>query len=145
MRRIVSHVLVLCLISMCGCLPQTTPTAFDMERFGVTQAEVEEQHQKYGKLQDGSKIGDEYALDSLIVMVYPFAYHINYTPKDFAEIGCFDVIVLSEGDLEKDGPNKILCLKIRPTTKQGILDAVRILEQRPDIYSAGPNHILHIS
>lgn len=145
MRRIVSLVLVLCLISMCGCQPQTTPTAFDLERLGVTQAEIEEQHQKYGKLKNGSKLEDEYAQDRLIIIVYPFAYHIDYVPEHFAEVGCVDVIVLSEPNLDNDSPNRAIEVIIRPTTKQGILDAVRILEQRADIYYVCPDGLFSIT
>lgn len=120
------------------------PRMFDYDRFQVTREEVEAQHQKYGKKYCEATTEMEYALDGVIIIVYPFANHVTYTPDDFAEIGCTGVQVLTEGNPERDEHNKIIFLKIPNSTKQGILDAIKLLEQRPDIYVAQPNYIYHI-
>lgn len=145
MKKFVLTILCICLPFIIGCQPLASPTTFDLEHFGVTQAEIELQHQKYGKLHNQTKIEDEHELDRLIMIVYPFAYHIDYLPNHFAEIECIDVTVLSEPNLDNDSPNKVICLTIRPTSKEGILDAVRVLEQRADAYYVCPDSLFSLT
>lgn len=98
-------------------------------------------------------------------------YH-DYTPADFAEIGCVEVQDLSsattehfraqlKGELkppenprpgqlwfyqEKDVTTfrRILSLKLKYPSKLNVLIAIKILEHRADIYSAGPDYIYQI-
>lgn len=98
-------------------------------------------------------------------------YH-DYTPDDFAEIGCVEVRDLSsattehfraqlKGELkppenprpgqlwfyqEKDVTTfrRILSLKLKYPSKLNVLIAIKILEHRADIYSAGPDYIYQI-
>ena len=95
--------------------------------------------------------------------------YYDYTPEDFAEIGCVEVIDLSsattdhfraqlKGELkvpenprpgqawfyqEKDVTtyNRILYLKLKDAGSLNVLNAIKILKNRTDIESAQPDYI----
>ena len=121
-------------------------------------------------------LDDEFTENEIMIVLtneasLEYVYH-DYTPADFAEIGCVEVQDLSsattehfraqlKGELkppenprpgqlwfyqEKDVTQfrRILCLKLDKESKSNVLLAIKILEQRDDIYSAEPNMIFRV-
>ena len=121
-------------------------------------------------------LDDEFTENEIMIVLtneasLEYVYH-DYTPADFAEIGCVEVRDLSsattehfraqlKGELkppenprpgqlwfyqEKDVTQfrRILCLKLDKESKSNVLLAIKILEQRDDIYSAEPNMIFRV-
>ena len=121
-------------------------------------------------------LDDEFTDDTVLIVLtneasLEYVYH-DYTPADFAEIGCVEVQDLSsattehfraqlKGELkppenpragqlwfyqERDVTTfrRILSLKLKDPSKLNVLIAIKILEHRDDIYSAEPNMIVKL-
>lgn len=118
---------------------------------------------------------DNFAEDTILILLTNEASLENidhdYTPEDFAEIGCVEVRDLSSATTEKiraqlrgeelstsDRPGatmfsepkdvtqfkRILCLKLDKESKFNVLFVIKILEHRDDIYSAAPDYIYQL-
>ena len=112
---------------------------------------------------------NDFADDSVMVVLTHEASleFVDYTPADFAEIGCAEVQDLSSAkgakvqavlrgeqldmssvgarfmnqNIDVDGFRRILCLKLANPGKGNVLRAVMALEQREDVLYAEPNYI----
>lgn len=147
MKKVFLILLVICLVYISGC--QATGTqkdssqGFDYDRFQVTQEEIDVQHQKYGKKYCEATIYDDFEIGRIIIKVYPFANHVEYTADDFAEVGCTGIYALENVKEDVDKPTRSFIIEIRGSTKQAVLDAIETLEKRADIYIAEPNYIYY--
>lgn len=85
-------------------------------------------------------IEDSFTDDEILVVITPSENSRDYTCDDFSEIGCVALEELTENVVEEK-----LCRIIKLTmpghSKQGVLDAIKQLENRNDIYSAEPNYV----
>ena len=96
---------------------------------------------------------DDFADDTILIVLTNEAslesvYH-DFTPDDFALIGCAEVRDLSTGitadirsgeETNTTNYRRILSLKLGNPGKLNVLLAIKILEHRPDVRSATPNH-----
>ena len=102
-------------------------------------------------------LDDNFAEDTILILLTHEAsmesVYYDYTPADFAEIGCVEVSDLSSGITEdiRTGEEtdtatyrRILSLKLKYPSKLNVLLAIKILEHRADIYCAEPNYIFHV-
>lgn len=102
-------------------------------------------------------LDDNFAEDTILILLTHEAslesVYYDYTPADFAEIGCVEVSDLSSGITEdiRTGEEtdtatyrRILSLKLKYPSKLNVLLAIKILEHRSDIYCAEPNYIFHV-
>lgn len=113
---------------------------------------------------------NDFADDSVMVVLTHEASleFVDYTPADFAEIGCAEVQDLSSAkgakvqavlrgeqldmssvgarfmnqNIDVDGFRRILCLKLATPGKGNVLRAVMALEQREDVLYAEPNYVI---
>lgn len=83
---------------------------------------------------------DEFTEDEVLIIVYPQWKNKQYTPEDFADVGCIAVKKIFSGD-RTDVPSDIWTLTLDKKSKQNVLDAIAILITRDDIYCAEPNYI----
>ena len=143
MKKVFFIMLVVCLVYISGCQAagkQTdSPKEFDYDRFQVTQEEIDAEHQKYGKTHCEATVYDDFEIGKIIIKVYPFANHVEYTVDDFAEVGCTRIYALENVREDLDKPTRSFVIEIRESTKQAVLDAIETLEKRADIYIAEPN------
>ena len=143
MRRVLLITFIICLICASGCQaagqPTDSPQGFDYDRFQVTQEEIDAQHQKYGKKHCEATVYDDYEIGKIIIKVYPFANHVEYTVDDFTEVGCTRIYALEDVREDLDKPTRSFVIEIRESSKQAVLDAIETLEKRADIYIAEPN------
>lgn len=76
------------------------------------------------------------------------AKDLEYFPEDFSEVDCFNVYPFDyypeEIHPEYKG-RKTVILMLNEQSKQGVLDAVKILEKDERVYSAEPNFIVEMS
>lgn len=80
-------------------------------------------------------LDDEFTDNEILVIITPENNFEEYTDDDFSEIGCIDVEDLSI-DPEEDKLCRILHLTLSVHSKENVLNAISILEEREDIYSA---------
>lgn len=115
----------------------------------------------------------DFADDAVMVVLTHEAslQFIEYTPEDFPEIECADIRDLSTGkgakvqavlrgeqlemesigarfmnrNIDIEGFQRILCLKLANPGKGNVLRATAALEQREDVHSASPNYIIRLT
>ena len=147
MKKLLFILLLFSMICLAGCGKGENATfgsaaPIDLSRFQVTSEQIEAEHQEYSKLYCDYTADDMFMVDRILVTVYPFADHVLYTENDFAEIGCWDIEVIRERQIGEDGPVTTLCLYIPQTTKERILEAVKVLESRDDLYRVAPEMLI---
>ncbi|MCL2540483.1 MAG: S8 family serine peptidase [Firmicutes bacterium] len=107
---------------------------------------------------------DDFADDSVLVVLNYEASRSSkaYTTRDFVDIGCINVVDLSERTadtiraqseksrtledesmrVDSGAFRKILKLELQTRSKEGVLSAIKQLEKRSDIVSADPNYFM---
>ena len=82
---------------------------------------------------------DDFDDSKIIIMVFPEYNYVSYTASDFAEINCIRVeersVKVTEGKV-----SRIMTLFLADESKENVLEAIRILETRDDIYCAEPSY-----
>ena len=127
---------LLTVIALLGGCQSRNPNQLDYARYQTTEEEVKAQIEKYGKAPVQDYKDSEFKAGVVLVMVYPFALDYDYTAEDFSDVDCTAVReFLSFPDSEKMA-NKVLRLELSDKTRKGVLDAIEILAQREDVYSA---------
>ncbi len=89
-----------------------------------------------------------FELGKITVALMPFADASEYNAADFSEIGCIDVELLSdEMFIDTNGKNSavILELTLAGKNRQDVIEAVKVLRMRSDIYTVKPKYILLMS
>jgi len=106
--------------------------------FSVNAAEDTEEIEK---IYCDATLEDTFTEKKVCVIIHPDWYDQVYTVDDFADVNC--VSINSHGDgILKGRLVKLFTLTIADEGKQSVLDAVKILEQRADIYAAQPNYLV---
>jgi len=77
---------------------------------------------------------------TILLLTMPSCNFKEYTPEDFSEINCISVDDIS-GRITEGEICRFLALEIPGDSKQNVLDAIKVLEKRRDIYIAEPNFI----
>ena len=87
---------------------------------------------------------DDFTDNDILLVMTPENNFREYTVNDFSNIGCIEIEDLTiepkEGKL-----CRILHLTLEAHSKQNVLDSIKILEERDDIYSAEPNYLIAIN
>lgn len=86
---------------------------------------------------------DDFYDNEILIVLMPEYNTATYTAADFSEIACIDLKELTASVVPGE-PTRIFLLTIPGHSKQNVLDAIKELEKRPDIYSAEPNRIIHV-
>ncbi len=81
---------------------------------------------------------DDFTDNDILLVMTPENNFREYTVNDFSNIGCIEIEDLSI-DPEEGKLCRILHLTLDTHSKQNVLDSIKILEERDDIYSAEPN------
>lgn len=126
LRRLLSILLICIFVLMLFC--NSTNTAL------IANADE-------GSLICGATINDAFTDNEILIVVKPAWNFTEYTTADFAEIGCVGIADLIT-DIEPNMLSRIIKLNLSVHSKQNVLDAIRLLEDREDIYCAEPNYIL---
>ena len=75
----------------------------------------------------------------LLLVMLPEYNFVEYTVADFEYVGCIKVEDLTIGPTEGK-LCKILALTLDTHSKENVLNVIKILEQRADVYCAEPNY-----
>ena len=75
----------------------------------------------------------------LLLVMFPEYNFVEYTVADFEYVGCIEVEDLTIGPTEGK-LCKILALTLDTHSKENVLNVIKILEQRVDVYCAEPNY-----
>lgn len=89
-------------------------------------------------------VEDSFSVGEVLIVLMPEYNENVYTTEDFTDINCRELEELSI-EVESGTLGRIMRLSISGDSKQNVIDAIRILEQRNDIYSAEPNYILELN
>jgi hypothetical protein len=91
------------------------------------------------KVYCSATLEDDYDADEIIIVVFPEYNDYPYTAEDFLEIGCIEVKDLTV-NIQPGQLCRILYLRLSAYSKQNVLDCVKMLELREDIYCAEPSY-----
>jgi len=140
-------VLLSVLFCIAGCQStKSPPTKSDLAvRYGIEESKIDDYHQKYPKIMGLPSKEDEFAEDRVIIGVYQFAYQYDFTPEDFSEIPCKSVNPLIGPYEGSENPSRFLVLELKTRSKEQLIKAIEILQQRADIYCAEVDYIVHVS
>ena len=83
-------------------------------------------------------VDDDFIDNQVLVVMQPNASHLRYGRADFKEVRCKKVWTLTDDYYIEKGANKALILTLRGHSKQNVIDAVKVLEQREDVLLAEP-------
>lgn len=141
MRKIGASLLVLCVLcGLIGCeqppLPASPTKAELAVRYGVTEKEIDADNKFYPKQESRATEKDNFIPGRVIIGVYSFADTYDFKPEDFADVGCVKVEPLFGPNQYSYWPSRFLILTLRDGSVSGVLEAIEILQQRADIYSA---------
>ena len=90
---------------------------------------LEKQHNDYN-------IDMDFFDNMVVVVTQPYMYDHEYTVEDFSDIGCIEI---SNVKKYQNSKKQILWLVLDKNSKQNVLDAISILEQRQDVVRADPH------
>ena len=84
-------------------------------------------------------IEDDFTDNEILIVVTPENNFIEYTINDFSAIGCVEIEDLTIEPKENE-LCRIFHLTLSVHSKQNVLDSIKVLEEREDIYCAEPNY-----
>ena len=84
---------------------------------------------------------DDFSLTEILVVIMPYENSTVYTKNSFIDIGCLSVNELTAHNSRND-LRRILELQVACKDKSELLQCIKLLEQRSDIYSAEPNYYI---
>lgn len=95
------------------------------------------------KVYSTATIEDSFTDNEVLLVMMPEYNETAYTIADFSDVGCTAMEELFY-DTEPGVLSRIILLTLDQNSKQNVLDAIHILEQREDIYSAEPNAVMEL-
>lgn len=84
-------------------------------------------------------LDDLFSDDVVLLIMFPEYNFVEYTVADFEYVGCIEVKDLTIGPTEGK-LCKILSLKLDTQSKENVLNVIKTLEQRADVYCAEPSY-----
>ncbi len=94
---------------------------------------------KKHKIPNTATLDQNFADNKIVVGVQPYMIDYPYTKDDFAEVGCIRLEILMLGN-EKNGNRSLhMRLTLDQSSKQHVLDMIKLLEKREDLYYAHPD------
>lgn len=143
MKKMLAILMILS-IMLCavGCqISQSTYTKAEIAaKYGIEESVIDEWHNKYPKSNDLPSENSKFAEDSVIICVYPFANTYEFTPEDFPELQCSAVYSLASSS--DTTPTRLIILSLKDGSRQAVIDAIKCLQLRADVYSAGADYVI---
>ena len=118
-------------------------TSNGLESVDSSQAlmdEIAAQHAQFGKQYCEATTEDDFAENSILIILYPFAMERQYMPSDFPNIGCTEVVDINMSSWDATKPSRLIRLTINNNSKEDVLAAIKVLELRDDIFAAYPDY-----
>ncbi len=115
-------------------------TSFPAVIVGASNAEDEAPPQ-LEKQYSIAKLEDKFTDNEVLITVFPSYNKKDYSTDDFAEINCTEIEELMSADETISIPSRIFCLTLAEHSKSNVLEAIKKLELREDIYCADVNTI----
>ncbi len=131
---------ILLAVLLTACVPEEIPsvsTAVSLQP-GVPTNTVSVSKPQPEKLICDVSIEERFNDHKLLIVVYPQWNYVIYTPDNFPSIGCVSVREL-KAPKNDDLPTRVIQLTLDKNSKQNVLDCVKILAQREDVYCAQPH------
>ncbi len=85
---------------------------------------------------------DEFEDNKILVIVYPQWNQKEYTVDDFTQISCIAIEEIFKPK-QNESPSRIFELTLDQHSKENVLECIRILEQREDVYCAEPDGYMY--
>lgn len=129
--------ILLCFLAGCDLVihpPEDGTVGADMGK--PTEKVTEKLQKKYCT----ATLDDNFCDDEVLVYLLPEYKDVEYTVEDFADIGC----IYLEAWTSDDDPIKELDLILDKNSKENVLEAIKKLEKREDVYYAKPEYVYYI-
>ena len=88
-------------------------------------------------------VEDDFIDNKINIIVFPEYNFVEYTVDDFSEIGCINVYEDTYKPPQEGELGRQLQLTLKERSKENVLKAIKLLEQREDIYKAYPSLIMY--
>ena len=113
-------------------------------KYGVEESVIDEYHNKYPKRTDLPNKDGNFAEDYVVVIFYPFANTHTFTPDDFPELQCTTVRTLIKPYQDSKYPIGMLRIDLENPSKEAVIEAIRLLQLRADIFNASVDYIFSV-
>ena len=94
---------------------------------------------KRPKIPNTATLDQNFADNKIVVGVQPYMIDYPYTKDDFAEVGCIRLELLMLGNEQNGNRSLHMRLTLDQSSKQHVLDMIKLLEKREDLYYAHPD------
>ena len=106
------------------------------ESVDATNEETTEQLETVEKVYGTYSVDMIFSDNEVMVVIQPYNYTYEYTKEDFSYLGCTSIKNLFKWEEIKQ---QSFTLVLDKNSKQNVLDAISILEQRQDVVRADPH------
>lgn len=114
-------------------------------KYGVEESVIDEYHNKYPKSTYLPTKDENFAEDHVIVIFYPFANTHTFTPDDFPELQCTTIRTLIKPYQDSEQPTGMLRIDLENPSKEAVIEAIRLLQLRADIFNASVDYIFSVN
>ena len=148
MKRLLAFLMILSLM-LCAVGCHSSQGAFTKAeaaaKYGVEESVIDEYHNKYPKSTYLPTKDENFAEDHVIVTFYPFANTHTFTPDDFPELQCTTVRTLIKPYQDSKYPIGMLRIDLENPSKEAVIEAIRLLQLRADIFNASVDYIFSVN
>ncbi len=145
MQRITSTIgliltisILLCFLSGCDLVihpPEDGTVGADMGK--PTEKVTEKLQKEYCT----ATVDEDFSPDKVIVELFPEYESVDYTVESFADVGCTKLYERWRAD---DDFIKSFVLTIDKDSKENVLEMIKVLEKRDDVYCAYPDYLVYL-
>ncbi len=121
----------------------TTQGSNNKTESNTTESNNQSTSEPLEKIYCQATLDDLFSDYELLLVMFPEYNFVEYTVADFEYVGCIEVKDLTIGPTEGK-LCKILSLKLGTHSKENVLNVIKTLEQRADVYCAEPNYYMSI-
>lgn len=140
--------ILLCFFAGCDLVmdpPEDGTVAADVGKPTERSSEKSTETDEFGniKLQKEyctATVDEDFALNKVIVELFSEYEDVEYTIESFADAGCTRLYECWRAD---DDFIKLFVLTLDKESKENVLEMIKILEQREDVYCAYPSYLFY--
>lgn len=125
---------IVLLMGFVGCTPQ------EEENSTNSSVQSSQSTDNVGVSDSSTKQEADFEDNCVLVKLHPSANFREYTAADFADVGCIELREPLPSNDRNSLRARYFILTLDKHSKQNVLSAIAILEQREDVYGASPSY-----
>ena len=122
---------------------KTTEKSNDSNEINTTENNNQSTSESLEKIYCQATLDDLFSDDIVLLVMFPEYNFTEYTVETFAYVGCIELNDLSI-DPEEGKLCRILALYLDTHSKENVLNVIKILEERDDVYCAEPSYWMSV-